>query len=480
MRRFGWLLLPAFLLGCPPSSRRSAPMESMAPPPSEGSAESDAAADDLGDEDSDEASAKEADAEESSMEEAFGEGGLGLEGSGGSADDDWDAVDEEAAPASASQAGGGAEPQPAPPPARPPSAPPPTPAPGAPVSKKSTPSRARDAQVPVAPASRWPDRVVTVWFGTDRAVDSSYPGGFGGAPGGELVVGTLNVSIPESHTTGVLERPSLFRLELSEDPNRHVVLGEVTALSESDFRASLAASGSDTALLFVHGFWNSFEDGALRAAQLAWDLGYPGAPALYSWGSAGSAVGYLTDASSVVEAEPHFDTFLDLLVQGTGVREVHVVAHSMGTRLATETLARRGREGRPGVSELVLAAPDIDVKHFENDLSEPLSHATERLTVYGSSTDQALAMSAQLNAMVRLGDASSGALSLAGLEGIDATPIESSMDGHSYIAHNPSVLADLSCLLAHVPVVDRPWLSATEGSWTFSQAPEGASCTAAP
>ena len=53
----------------------------------------------------------------------------------------------------------------------------------------------------------------------DRSIERMY-----GGDRGELELGTCEVSIPKDHQVGVLESPTVLRLEFREDPERHVVL----------------------------------------------------------------------------------------------------------------------------------------------------------------------------------------------------------------------------------------------------------------
>lgn len=102
-------------------------------------------------------------------------------------------------------------------------------------------------------------------------------------------VGTCEVSIPRDHRVGVVERPVWWRFEFRPDPNKHIVLHSISPSTTSAFLAELNGrldrSQTRMAFVFVHGFNVSFEDAALRTAQLAYDLDFDGAPLMYSWPS---------------------------------------------------------------------------------------------------------------------------------------------------------------------------------------------------
>ena len=100
-----------------------------------------------------------------------------------------------------------------------------------------------------------------------------------------MTYGTCDVSIPPGHEKGKLEGPSWLKFEFKQDPEKHVVLLKVIPLDIASFFAS-ASQGGPQALIFVHGFRVTFEDGARRMAQIARDLRpFLALPILYSWPS---------------------------------------------------------------------------------------------------------------------------------------------------------------------------------------------------
>jgi hypothetical protein len=69
-----------------------------------------------------------------------------------------------------------------------------------------------------------------------------------------------------------------------------------------DLSASVSASPAKEAFVFVHGYNESFEDAAIRTAQLAYDFGFKGAPIFYSWPSEGRLLGYFGRSIRAVSA----------------------------------------------------------------------------------------------------------------------------------------------------------------------------------
>ena len=73
----------------------------------------------------------------------------------------------------------------------------------------------------------------------------------------------------------------------------------------------LTRSNKKTLLLFVHGFNVKFANAALRTAQLAHDLKFPGVAMFYSWPSQGDTSAYLHDEEAAQISESFFNRLLD-------------------------------------------------------------------------------------------------------------------------------------------------------------------------
>jgi len=276
-----------------------------------------------------------------------------------------------------------------------------------------------------------------------------------GSDRGTLEMGVCEVSIPKIHERGELEGPSVFRLEFSEDPTRHVVLLNITRQPQdefySDVKARIAKSRRGEAFVFVHGFNVTFEKAARRTAQLAYDLGFDGAPIFYSWPSQGGILNYAVDETNVVWTVPHLKSFLVSIARNTGAERIHLIAHSMGNRALTAALCQvvqeMGQEPGPLFDELILTAPDIDAEIFCRDIAPVITHSAQRVTLYASSNDEALVASKKLHGYPRAGDSGEGLVLVPGIDTIDVSDLDTSLLGHSYYGDSDTVLADLSELL---------------------------------
>jgi esterase/lipase superfamily enzyme len=296
---------------------------------------------------------------------------------------------------------------------------------------------------------------VEVFYATDRSRSGSRePSEFYAAGRGTLEYGLTSVSIPQLHTRGELEAPVWWKLEFREDPVRHVVLLSVEPLTATTFHDQVAArssaAGQRNVLVFVHGFNVSFEDAVRRTAQIAYDLKFPGVPMTYSWPSQGSAspLAYTTDETNVEWTEVHLRKVLTELKDrvGSNVR-VHLIAHSMGNRALTKTLRAMSSEmSSPLFSQLILAAPDIDRDVFERDIAPAIVKTAQRTTLYASSQDVALRFSATVHSYARAGQSLQPLIYVRGLDTVDATGIDTSQLGHSYIGL-AAVLDDVALLV---------------------------------
>ena len=292
-----------------------------------------------------------------------------------------------------------------------------------------------------------------VFFATDRLASGTAAFANQASPDEKTTYGRVLISIPKSHQVGELERPwSLFSFTLSEDASEHLVISSRQTLPLDDFhgsvRQAIDESPEKSAFVFVHGFNVNFDEAVLRAGQLAWDLHFRGPAVAYSWPSSAATLGYVSDIEMADWTAPHLAAFLQSLRANTGARTIHLIAHSMGSRVLTKALDRLTvMHATAHFQEIVLAAPDLNAAVFKQ-LSNALRQSGERVTVYSSRRDLALKLSAALRGEpIRTGAATGNAASMTGIDMIDATKAATSLLGHSYFAESPQILKDLGQLL---------------------------------
>jgi len=297
---------------------------------------------------------------------------------------------------------------------------------------------------------------VTTYFATNRGLSGkSAPVAFYDSKPSPLSYGRAVVTIPSTHTAGSLELPSVWRLQLQPDPKRHFTLKAVAALTLDEARAEMARRlgelPSKAILVYVHGYNMGFAETAMRTAQLAYDLDFPGLPFFFSWPSVGQVTGYLRDTESAQLSEEAFDQMLDDLAR-LPAGEVYVIAHSMGSRIVSQALKARVDNGKSTarLKELLLAAPDINADLFRKAIAPRLKAMQgTQTTVYASSSDLALMASKAVHGYRRVGETAGGVFVYPGFDTVDASAASLAMRafGHSYLTDSAAVLKDIKSLL---------------------------------
>jgi esterase/lipase superfamily enzyme len=297
---------------------------------------------------------------------------------------------------------------------------------------------------------------VTTYFATNRGWSGgSDPARLYSARPAALSYGRALVTIPKTHTPGHLEQPSIWKLQFHADPRRHFVLKSVARLKTDEARWQMAKAlegvSPKALLIFVHGYNMSFAEAAMRTAQLAYDLDFPGVPFFFSWPSVGQVTGYVRDGETAVLSQDAFDRVLDDLSE-LPVSDIYLIAHSMGSRIVSEVLRGRVERGKDTarISELLLAAPDINAEIFRTRIAPRLAEMRRtQTTVYASSSDLALIASKAVTGYQRVGETAGGVFVYPGLETIDASRASVVMRefGHSYLTDSAAVLKDIRSLL---------------------------------
>lgn len=350
--------------------------------------------------------------------------------------------------------------------ARPPAPPPPTAAP--PTGGEPS------------PAPNENHAIVPVFYATDRNRVTYTPLSYGGdrEPTKQLHLGRIDVSVPRDHKEGQVERPSIWTF-WREDPNKHFIIVRGTEQAYDEFYAQIRGvvekSSRKEAFVFVHGFNVSFESAVYRTAQIAYDLGFDGAPILYSWPSLGTATGYPTDANNSEWTIDRLHWFLEDVAEKTGASYIHVIAHSRGNwpmMRALNAIATEPRNApRPHFRQIVFTAPDVDADTFKL-LAQGVRTIGDRTTLYASANDEALALSKTYQGYQRAGDVRPEIVIVPGVDSIDVSAVDTSLLGHSYYGDNTSVISDIARLLrSGLPPEKRCGLQSMANAalryWTF-------------
>ncbi|KAA5538686.1 alpha/beta hydrolase [Adhaeribacter rhizoryzae] len=328
-------------------------------------------------------------------------------------------------------------------------------------------------------------RRVTVFFCTNRKIVKKDSGLEIGNTNAALSYGTCRVSIPRDHQMGNVETPISLLGYTIEKPNpaKHIVVVS-TRLTTREELFSLINEKTDEstrkdAFIFIHGFNNTFEEAMLRTAQFTYDLGFEGAPIMFSWPSQGSPLPnqYRVDERLNRLSIAPFKNFLRHFLQKSKANNIYLIAHSMGNRIMVAALKEMMTEEpylfrNRNIQEIVLTAPDISVNDFKRDIVPVVKGSKSNktnLTLYASSDDIPLKISMGLNLSPRAGQAGPGILILPGIETIDATGVSSDFLKHSYFSSEGAVVSDLHYLFREKwRANQRKWLMpAGKKYWKF-------------
>ncbi|WP_050577519.1 alpha/beta hydrolase [Sinorhizobium arboris] len=165
--------------------------------------------------------------------------------------------------------------------------------------------------------------------------------------------------------------------------------------AENWLNTHVRKSPDGSVLVFIHGFNNHFEDAVFRFAQIIHDSGAHSVPVLATWPSRGSLLAYGYDRESTNYTRNAVERLFQYLARDPEVKEVSILAHSMGNWLALESLRQMAirNDGLPAkFRNVMLAAPDVDVDVFGSQIAD-MGKQRPRFTLFVSRDDRALAVS---------------------------------------------------------------------------------------
>jgi len=273
------------------------------------------------------------------------------------------------------------------------------------------------------------------------------------------------VSVPQNRDIGSVQWPAPG----AADPTRDFALVRDRGIARADVLRELArlTPKNGQALVFVHGYNTRFEAAVFRFAQLTHDMNAEVAPILFSWPSRGRLLDYVYDRESANFSRTDLANFLREVAKSPHVKDIVVLAHSMGAWLATEALRQIALEdGRAPakISNVILASPDLDVDVFRRQVTE-MGRDRPRMTVFVSRHDRALQLSSLLaGGITRVGAADltrpenvAELESTPGIVVLDMSALRTSDPlNHSKFAKSPSVVRILGEQLIAGKEIDDP------------------------
>jgi esterase/lipase superfamily enzyme len=297
---------------------------------------------------------------------------------------------------------------------------------------------------------------VSVYFATTRQYDASATPDRAFTNTGTkkewINYGTAEVSVPLPRSEGTQKGIKVERIDLPKGDRQR------------EFRVLTAAETTNPhrpLIVFVHGFNNTFETAAERAALYAYDLqpDVSGKAAIFSWPSHEKLFGYLADEDSVLVNQDRARQVLGILRTHDSASPVVLIGHSMGCRVLTFALREieliRDKGGSPKLhpqfAQLILIEPDVDSEYFRENVPR-VRALCGHVTVYASSHDNALRFSQLLHDDSRLGELGTQGLAKK-IDVIDASAAKTDWIGHSY--DGPPLFEDIRALLHGATLEER-------------------------
>jgi esterase/lipase superfamily enzyme len=196
-------------------------------------------------------------------------------------------------------------------------------------------------------------------------------------------------------------------------------------------------------LIYVHGFNQTFETAVLDAVSLSDGIRFHGDTMVFSWPSKANLFDYGYDRESAMWSRDGLQDVLDGLAASPSVGQINLVAHSIGSMLAMESLrqfyTRHGDAVVDRIGAVVFASPDIDLDVFSSSVQR-IGSLAAKVTVIAATNDRALELSGWLaGGITRVGAAQKAQLAQLGLRVIDASDEGWGLINHDLFLSNSAV-----------------------------------------
>tara|TARA_Y100000814_G_scaffold104258_1_gene73160 strand:+ start:6337 stop:7575 length:1239 start_codon:yes stop_codon:yes gene_type:complete len=264
-----------------------------------------------------------------------------------------------------------------------------------------------------------------------------------------ITFGKNYVIVPREPELQPNEPDTLFTLDIS-GAKYEPSLSQNNILSPDDFSESINSdiqnSNEASALIYVHGFNESYERSVIRASQISYDLAFPGSTFIFSWPARHSVATYLGDLQRARDSERYFELFMSQILSTTSTNRIYIIAHHMGGRLVSAALKHMFSiqpSYKDRIREIILVAPDIEASQFTEQFTTFIGTENAPITLYTSANDPSLAVSKQFSTNRLAGDAVGQLVISANVETINAGTTDLSLNGHSNYTDTSSILGDI-------------------------------------
>ena len=280
-----------------------------------------------------------------------------------------------------------------------------------------------------------------------------------------LKFGSFDTTIEPSLGLGIILDPSDWFL------NEEIQLQDVRSLEQEAFVAELReqveASPYRSLLLVVHGFREAFPSALRKTAFLAHVLDIDTPVVVFDWpGNQGSSLrGYRRAREVAAESGAELASTLELIINEVQPERLWLMANSMGGQVVADAFSVLYQNAdladlQTEIENVVLTAPDVDHKEFNNQFKEEIKALADNVTVYVSSNDRALLVSRVINRGLRLGESTLDPANPGQLEEsarvyellepgsdqlslVDVTPVNRTRNFHNFSLETPEFFDDL-------------------------------------
>lgn len=270
----------------------------------------------------------------------------------------------------------------------------------------------------------------------------------------------------------------------------------------SRLREAMSASPHNSLLVIVWGWRDRFHSAAMKTAYSAYVLDINTPVLLFDWpGNQGEgASGYRASQRMAHESGPALGQVLARITRETGVAHLWLMGSSLGCQTICDGFAWMMAQPdfadtEPEIDHVVLSAPDVSAREFNDRFAAEVTALSRRLTAYVASNDRALLLSQWMNRGERLGrpsvaqpedaeppgpeDQFEEAAALLDLQVkgaaqnimvVDATPINRTRNLHHFFTDSPEFFDDLFCRLLRLedPIGRRLYPLRMDQGATFS------------
>lgn len=308
-------------------------------------------------------------------------------------------------------------------------------------------------------------KTVELLVATTRAPSAVQGVVFSGERGTEMSLASISISIPPeaNRQIGQVQWPK----RLPADPaSEFSTVGIEKIRNETEARNWFEhrRSGNGRVLIFVHGFKSGFQESVYRFAQIVHDAGTDAVPVVFSWPSRNRLFDYSYDKESANYSRDALEELLHYTARAPAVKDITIVAHSMGSWLTMEALRQMAiRDGQVDakISNVILASPDLDVDVAGAQWAA-MGPRRPNFTILVSRDDRALWVSRMLSGNIdRLGQIDPNAepyrsaLLQSGATVIDLTNVRADEGmNHGKFAQSPEIVRLLGKRIAGQSITD--------------------------